>query len=230
MKKILFLSVFILLGACTQKEYHIVREEVRSPQTGTIQQPIGLPEYMLQQPTDMTYASAPVQEYTQASFDVSNQAYTNTEVMLPSYAGNTAYQPATPMMAQPTYGVQTTFTPTFQRDSVTADAFSYTAPVPQNASPESFSSSSNSVISEEVPAYNVLPTSDPLMSVVLQHPENRDLVKCNASDAGCLQQYEGQGYIRLRNAPRFAGFKELPSESDYPQGSQWRDSNNIPRW
>ncbi|MGN1062909.1 MAG: hypothetical protein ACI4QM_01100 [Alphaproteobacteria bacterium] len=66
--------------------------------------------------------------------------------------------------------------------------------------------------------------------IILQHPANRDLVKCSFGDANCLIAYEAQGYVQLRNTPHFAGYNAVLSDSDYPTGGVWRDNNNIPRW
>lgn len=225
MKKVIFLSVFVFLSACTQKEYHIVREEVRSPQNTQFQQPIGLPEYILQTP-----------DIAQSSPSPASVEYVSAEQMLPSsYSETVTEQVSYLPIDQVTY--------TYPKEYVYSSVQS-TEPAPYVIAEETTSYTEKTDSSIEVPAQPVfdpastitpkvqvsLPTSDPLMAVVLQHPENRDLVKCDASNTVCLQQYEQQGYVRLRNAPRFAGFKELPTESDYPQGSQWRDSNNIPRW
>lgn len=66
--------------------------------------------------------------------------------------------------------------------------------------------------------------------IILQHPVNRDLVKCSLGDANCLMSYEAQGYVQLRNTPHFAGYNAVLGDADYPAGSMWRDNNNIPRW
>lgn len=65
--------------------------------------------------------------------------------------------------------------------------------------------------------------------VIMQHPANRDLVKCGNSDNQCLLSYQSAGYVQLRNAPHFAGHNDIPSDSDYPT-RRWRDNNDIPRW
>lgn len=223
MKKVIFLSVFVLLSACTQKEYHIVREEVRSSQSNSVQRPIGLPDYVLQT-SNVTQPSNVSTEYLPAE-----------QIMPSSYSEPTTEQISYLPVDQVIYTQpKEYFYPSIQP----------TEPVPYTITDETIAYTEKADSSIEVPTQPVfdpvstvtpetqvsLPASDPLMAIVLQHPENRDLVKCSASDSACLQQYEQQGYVRLRNAPRFASFKELPTESDYPQGSQWRDSNNIPRW
>lgn len=79
----------------------------------------------------------------------------------------------------------------------------------------------------------VAPTNQSLAGngslIILQHPVNRDLVKCEFGDSSCLSMYETQGYVQLRNAPHFAGYNDVPSDSDYP-ARRWRENNNIPRW
>ncbi len=72
------------------------------------------------------------------------------------------------------------------------------------------------------PAYDPPP-------MILQHPSTRRLVRCGATDAGCAQSYEQQGYVPLSRAPYVAGAQETASPSDYPDAS-WRDNNNVPRW
>ena len=54
--------------------------------------------------------------------------------------------------------------------------------------------------------------------------------QCMAEDMGCIAAYEQQGYRRLNGTPQFAGYQDVLSHSDYPQGGQWRNGNNIPRW
>lgn len=65
--------------------------------------------------------------------------------------------------------------------------------------------------------------------VVLQHPEERNLVKCLMCDQVCLQRYEHAGYVQLRYIPHSSGSQDLPSMSDYPAG-RWRENEEIPRW
>lgn len=66
-------------------------------------------------------------------------------------------------------------------------------------------------------------------AVVLQNPMTRELVRCDFADYNCIGSYESQGYIQLRAAPHFAGYNDIPSDTDYPP-RRYRDNNNIPRW
>ena len=70
-------------------------------------------------------------------------------------------------------------------------------------------------------------TGDMTSVVVLQHPVNRDLVKCSLGDANCLVAYEAQGYVQLRNMATTYG--NTVSHVNYVVGGTWQD-NNIPRW
>ena len=60
--------------------------------------------------------------------------------------------------------------------------------------------------------------------IILQHPIQRDLVRCPASDDVCVQSYERLGYIRSANLSRFA------AQDESNTSGQWRENNSIPRW
>lgn len=228
MKKVILLSVCVLLCSCTQQKYHIVREEVRSPYGISTSQAVGLPEYMLQTSSAIPQPVIPQTDNSSAV----PVAYETLSIQQPTLTEAVYNQNM--VWSQP-------ISYEYQPDQIPAEVSSYQLPENTNDLTVSSSDTTETVIvsqpisdvstdTEFIASDSLIPLSDPLMTVVLQHPQNRDLVKCGATDTTCLQQYEQQGYVRLRNAPRFAGFKELPTESDYPQGSQWRDSNNIPRW
>lgn len=72
-------------------------------------------------------------------------------------------------------------------------------------------------------------TADAGSVVVLQHPTTHELVRCDFIDYNCIGSYESQGYVQLRAAPHFAGYNDIPSDTDYPP-RRYRDNNNIPRW
>ena len=59
--------------------------------------------------------------------------------------------------------------------------------------------------------------------VILQHPMNRDLVKCTFGDVNCIMAYQAQGYVQLQNAP-------ITPNATYAISGAWQDNNNIPRW
>lgn len=65
--------------------------------------------------------------------------------------------------------------------------------------------------------------------IIMQHPIQRDLVRCPATDDVCLLTYERLGYVRSNNLSRFTAEEEVISENAYPAG-KWRDGNTIPRW
>ena len=65
--------------------------------------------------------------------------------------------------------------------------------------------------------------------IIMQHPIQRDLVRCPATDDVCLSSYERLGYVRSNNLSRFTAEDEVISETAYPAG-QWRNDNTIPRW
>jgi len=54
--------------------------------------------------------------------------------------------------------------------------------------------------------------------------------QCMSTDTGCLSAYEQQGYVRVKGLPHFAGYRDVPANSDYPGNGRWRNNNNIPRW
>jgi len=68
--------------------------------------------------------------------------------------------------------------------------------------------------------------------IILQHPIQRDLVRCPAADDVCLQSYERLGYVRANNLSRFTAQDELNTAGTYPTNTagQWRENNSIPRW
>ncbi len=66
-------------------------------------------------------------------------------------------------------------------------------------------------------------------NIILQHPIQRDLIRCPAVDDVCIQAYERLGYVRSKNLSRFTAEDETISENNYPAG-KWRKDNTIPRW
>ena len=68
--------------------------------------------------------------------------------------------------------------------------------------------------------------------IILQHPIQRDLVRCPVTDDVCLESYERLGYVRAENLSRFTAQDELDTAGTYPTNTygQWRENNNIPRW
>lgn len=66
--------------------------------------------------------------------------------------------------------------------------------------------------------------------VVLQHPTNRDLVKCTYGDVNCMTVYQTQGYIPLQNTPIAPSYNATLPNTPYAVSSTWQDNTNIPRW
>ncbi len=68
--------------------------------------------------------------------------------------------------------------------------------------------------------------------IIMQHPIQRDLVRCPVTDDVCLQSYERLGYVRSANLSRFTAQDELNTAGTYPTNAsgQWRENNSIPRW
>ena len=68
--------------------------------------------------------------------------------------------------------------------------------------------------------------------IILQHPIQRDLVRCPVTDDVCMEAYERLGYVRAENLSRFTAQDELNTAGTYPTNAngQWRENNTIPRW
>ena len=66
--------------------------------------------------------------------------------------------------------------------------------------------------------------------IILQHPTNRDLVKCTLGDANCTIAYQAQGYVPLQNAPVMPTYNITIPNTPYAVSGTWQDNNNIPRW
>lgn len=218
MKQLLVLSVLIL-GACApaQKEYTVIREQSRPAaveQTPT--PPAPAPKALPICPTNLNVApqmmaSAPV--YYSGTYTMQQPT---VQYVMPA---EMAYQQQTVMATMPAaqqytmqqaYVTQQTQEPTYMMPSTPAQQPMAQQPTIQQPQ-EGMALSENTTI------------------IILQHPTNRDLVKCSFNNTTCLSSYEAQGYVQLRNAPHFAGYNDVPAESDYPS-RRWRDNNNIPRW
>lgn len=68
-----------------------------------------------------------------------------------------------------------------------------------------------------------MPVTEQMSVVILQHPVNRDLVKCSFADMNCVSAYEAQGYVQLRGASDFSAYNAVSTNT-------WQNNNNIPRW
>jgi len=65
--------------------------------------------------------------------------------------------------------------------------------------------------------------------VVLQHPVERNLVKCLMCDQVCLHQFSQAGYVQVRYLPQSSGAKDVANPAGYPAG-RWRENQENPRW
>lgn len=63
--------------------------------------------------------------------------------------------------------------------------------------------------------------------VILQHPTQRDLVKCSFADLRCISGYELQGYVQLSRTPSVP--VSVEQQYDVLDG-KWSDSSSVPRW
>lgn len=221
MKKIIAsLFAFTLLLGCASKqtEYTIVREEIRPTETrtkGTTRMaPVATPENTLVK-IDEEPAIQDVQPEAVAPETSSYYVAPSPEASL---ASSSVVQPL-PTYTQEVY---------VQTPVATSDlTYSTYVPVQGIALADSVQ---NPIVPNFQPAPVVLPTvTEEVSLVVLQHPLNRDLVKCVGTDQSCIATYEQQGYVQLFNTPQFAGSKDVQSEQDYP-AERWRENNNIPRW
>ncbi len=104
----------------------------------------------------------------------------------------------------------------------------YSAPVAQEDEIFMEDTTVYNSVSEPVGAFEAAQTG----FIIMQHPIQRDLVRCPASDDVCLQSYERLGYVRSANLSRFTAQDELNTAGTYPANTsgQWRENNSIPRW
>ena len=221
MKKIIAsLFAFTLLLGCASKqtEYTIVREEIRPTETrvkgSPRMAPVATPENTLvkidEEPQVQAVQPEPVAPETSSYY----------------VAPSPDAALATPSLVQP---IPTYTQEVYVQAPVAAPDLTYSTyvPVQEIALADSVQ---NPSIPDFQPAPTILPTvTEEVSLVVLQHPLNRDLVKCAGTDQSCISTYEQQGYVQLFNAPQFAGSKDVQSDQDYP-AEKWRENNNIPRW
>ena len=68
--------------------------------------------------------------------------------------------------------------------------------------------------------------------IIMQHPIQRDLIRCPVTDDVCLQSYERLGYVRSNNLSGFTSQDEQLATEKKPANTagQWRENNSIPRW
>jgi len=85
--------------------------------------------------------------------------------------------------------------------------------------------------SAEPQSYYILPYQEDV--VALQNLSNRILVYCYPSDdysAGqCAEKFESQGFVRLKNIPKFTADNDFLKGDTYPT-RRWRKDEKFPRW
>ena len=105
-------------------------------------------------------------------------------------------------------------------------------PVLQQAVPQQSTSSPDYLLPKE----DVYPSQPTLLEapvqasdqiVILQHPVQRDLVKCSFADLRCISGYELQGYVQLSRTPSVP--VSVEQQYDVLDG-KWSDSSSVPRW
>lgn len=229
-KGLFFVSIAVLLSACMPaKEYQVVREQQATTTPVVIN---GIPAGYT--PANPYAAVQSPYEYVPQATEIVPY-YPLQPEMTPYVAVDSSVYEPTGTYAESAYLMTSkTVYPPEPTNVVLADQPVYSVQVdtmPTEASLQEIDTTETSDFSATFETENTQPDTNvnPLLTIVLQHPEHRDLVKCSANDEACLSSYTQKGYIRLRNAPRFAGHKEVTSETDYPP-RKWRDNNNIPRW
>lgn len=231
MKKLLMLSLFVLAG-CTLQAQQPMQPPVTVKIDNSTAHPVSMPQ---EAKSPATNANA---QTTQASGYVVTPAYTiQDDYFGPAYGTVTEVQ----YVQQP--GV------TYETQTVTSQYQSQTAqnqiPVPMYA-PQNAQGTAGQAAgypqmmqNQNVNPYYPYAQTDQNTAVqntmgagsvvVLQNPMTRELVRCDFTDYNCIGSYESQGYVQLRAAPHFAGYNDIPSDTDYPP-RRYRDNNNIPRW
>ena len=124
---------------------------------------------------------------------------------------------------RPRKEIITTYHPTVVMDEPTAYSTNVAAPQPEYQA---------TVTTEVRPLYASQPEEFEVQEasfIIMQHPVQRDLVRCPVTDDVCLSSYERLGYVRAKNLSRFTAEDDCTVETDYPAG-KWRDNNVIPRW
>lgn len=87
----------------------------------------------------------------------------------------------------------------------------------------------NTQIMGQMPV-SIQPQLTNMSEVILQHPTNRDLVKCASGDMHCIMVYQTQGYVQFQNAPVVPSYSTVTPNTTYAVSGTWQDNNNIPRW
>lgn len=130
-----------------------------------------------------------------------------------SYASNMSYQPSVQPIIQPT--VQPVVRPVVAQQSVAQQMPSADYLLPKE---DTYPTQPSTI---EAPIQG----SDQI--VILQHPVQRDLVKCSFVDLRCISGYELQGYVQLSRTPMVP--VSVEQQYDVLDG-KWSDSANVPRW
>lgn len=79
--------------------------------------------------------------------------------------------------------------------------------------------------------YYVIPYQDEM--VVLQNLKSRVLAYCYPSPEysadDCAKSFESQGFVRLKDVPRFPAQDDFLKADTYPT-RRWRKDERVPRW
>lgn len=133
--------------------------------------------------------------------------------------------PVVPSMQMPSMPVQMPAQPQVQTTTVTMPAPTMTMPTQMVQTEVLYETPVMQLPSmvQQAIQQPAVPTGD----TILQHPTNRDLVKCSFGDMNCIMMYESQGYIQMQNTPAMA--YSTPQGTYQQPTPSWTD-NNIPRW
>lgn len=248
MKRFLVLTC-LALGACApynQNSYD--QNPYQNPPAGYVAQPA--PSYELQPPAyeqsnwsiqqkeqeifakekallsaqDDLYRREKMLADKEAEFVTKSKALSYKEEMMNRPAPQQMNRPHPPVVrSQSRREIVTTYQPTVIMEEPTAYSTNVVTPQPQY----------QTTTTQEVrPAYasqpqEFTPSADGF--IIMQHPVQRDLVRCPVTDDVCLASYERLGYVRAKNLSRFTAEEDCTLETSYPAG-QWRDNNVVPRW
>ena len=235
MKRFLVLTC-LALGACAPYN----QNPYQNPPAGYVAQPA--PSYDLQPPAyeqsnwsiqqkeqeifakEKALLSAQDDLYRREKMLADKEAEFVTKSKALSYKEEMMNQPHPPVVrTQARREIVTTYQPTVIMDEPTAYSTNVVMPQPQY----------QTTTTQEVrPAYasqpqEFTPSADGF--IIMQHPVQRDLVRCPVTDDVCLASYERLGYVRAKNLSRFTAEEDCTLETSYPAG-QWRDNNVVPRW
>ena len=143
-----------------------------------------------------------------------------------------SYAPVYPQ--RPAYAPTREFVPTAYNDAGFGDFAYPNAPVMKKPCPKKapyadpMYGNSDVMIEDTMEYSSVSQPTEAVPSVpefvIMQHPIQRDLVRCPSSDDVCLQSYERLGYVRSVNLSRYAAQDEVNTSA------QWGENSAPTRW